>query len=430
MRWRGLIIQSQMTRKKNNSSKTTAVPRTTQNLNKRPKRKSRKSKMNSYELGYKSVTSQNPLAQAPGVSNGRISRSQPFRMAKMSSAMTRITPAGMSFLKCAFAPPDFSGSDVKGVPDMFQGKSLIKKHRYIGGLNVPASADTYILLLPVPGYAYFQVTWPSGTPLASVAAFTGTPYSDFNTVFNSAGVAGDNTADLVNRFRYVSNHFELIPTTNAMAWTGNIQCFKFNLSAGIRQSLTANATNILSVMGLQSLNATNADQYTGPFNLGVYTGAYNTGNGFNFNNIIEKAINVPSIISAGDFGQLICGGGFPGLDSNFDCVCIKISGVGTNTANTCILKTWACVEYLAQPGSSVYEYQTFSCVDPVAMEMYRAIIKELPVGVSFLDNEGFWSRVLSIIKRVSGAASVLPGPYGAIASGVNMTTTALESLFI
>jgi len=419
-----------MTRKKNNSSKTTAPVRTAQNTNKRPKRKSRKSMMNSYELGYRSVNGRNPLAQPPGVSNGRISRVQPFRMAKMASAMSRITPDGMSFLKCAFAPPDFSGSDVKGVPDTFQGKSLIKKHRLISSLSIAANRDTYLLLLPIPGYSYFQIQQPAGVPIDLAAIFTGVTYSDFNNLFNPGGIAGDSTADVVTKFRFVSNHFELIPTTNAMSWSGNIQCFKFPLSGVVRPSLTTAATNLLSVTGLQALNATNADQYTGPFNLGVYTGCYNTGNGFIFNPIAEKAVSVPSLISPGDFGQLLCGGGYTGVDANFDSVCIKISGVGATATNTCILKTWACVEYLAQPGSSVYEYQSFSCVDPVAMEIYRAIIKELPIGVSFLDNEGFWARVLNIIKRVSGVASALPGAYGAIAGGVNMTSTALESLMI
>lgn len=386
--------------------------------------------MNSYELGYKSVTSRNPLAQPPGVSNGRISRVQPFRMAKMSSAMSRVTQDGMSFLKCAFAPPDFSGSDVKGVPDMYQGKSLIKKHRLITSVTLPANIDTYLLLLPVPGYAYFQIPQPAGVPITAATPITGVTYSDFATLFNSGGVAGDSTTEVVNKFRYVSNHFELIPTTNAMSWTGNIQCFKFPLTVGMRQNAATAFTNLLSVFGFQALNATNADQYTGPFNLGVYTGCYNSGNGFIFNQIIEKALNVPNSIVAGDFGQLICDRGFTGMDANFECVCIKISGVGANTNNTCILKTWACVEYMSQPGSSVYEYQSFSCVDPVAMEIYRAIIKELPIGVSFLDNENFWARVLSIIKRVSGVASALPGAYGALASGVNMTASALESLTI
>lgn len=368
------------------------------------------------------------LAQAPGVSNNRIARAKPFKM--LQSMRPRVSASGMAFLKCAFAPPDFSGTDVKGVPDSFSGKSLIKKHRFIGDKTFRDGRDTYILLLPVPGYSYFVAEVAAGTPILSTTNFVGVQYSDYSSLF---GANSETTANIVNKYRYISNHFELIPTTNAMSWSGNIQSFRFPMSMFIRQSsLTTTTTGDLwSASGLESLNQSNADQYTGPFNLGCYTAAYNTGNGFAFNSILERVIAVPGAIVPGDFGRIAAptGSAITGLDANFDCVCIKISGVSSDL-NSCILKTWACVEYQALPGSSVYEYQTFSACDPLALEMYRNIIRELPVGVSFLDNEGFWTRVLSIIRRISGVGMVLPGPYGAMASGVNMATSALESLIL
>lgn len=406
----------------NNASKNTSGNRN-QKKNKNSMPKPQKAK--STELPYRSKTN-NMMVQAPGVSNNRTSRRQAYKM--VQSARPKVSAAGMSFLKCAFAPPDFSGSDVKGVPDNFEGKSLVKKHRFISDLTFPAGRDTYILLLPVPGYAYFVANIGAGSPVIATTPFIGVPYSDFNNLFNSGGVPSESSNKIVDKFRFVSNHFEMIPTTNAMSWTGNVQAFRFPLTMFIRQSGATTSSDLWSVGGLESLNATNADQYTGPFNLGCYTAAYNTGNGFAFNAIVDRVVNVPSTISQGDFGQILGPSGFTGLDANFDSVCIKVSGVGSNALNTCILKTWACVEYQVVVGSSVYEYQTFSPCDAIALDMYRAIIRELPIGVSFMDNEGFWMRVLNIVRRISGVGAVLPGSYGAIASGVNIASNALYEL--
>lgn len=413
-----------MTRKNNKTSKKNSA-NGTQNKNKSSMPKRLNTKKAPDALAYRS-RERNMLAQAPGVSNNRVARVKPLRM--LQSMKPRVSAAGMAFLKCAFAPPDFSGSDVKGVPDMYSGKSLIKKHRSIGDRVFKNGKDAYFLLLPVPGFAYFYAEVAAGTPILNITTFTGVPYSDNLSLF---GPDSETAANIVNKFRYISNHFELIPTTNAMSWTGNIQSFRFPMQIFVRQSgQTVTTTGDLwSVSGMQSLNQSNADQYTGPFNLGCYTAAYNTGNGFSFNPILERVVAVPGVIVVGDFARLSTSTAFTGLDPNFDSVCIKVSGVG-NDLNTCIIKTWACVEYQALPGSTVYEYQTFSACDPVALEMYRAIIRELPVGVSFLDNEGFWTRVLSIIRRVSGVGMALPGPYGAVASGVNMATSAIESLML
>jgi len=412
-----------MPNKQNNNSPKQNSGNRNQNKKKNPMPKSQKAK--SFQLPYKSKAN-NMMVQAPGVSNNKISRKQPYKM--LQNARPRVSAAGMAFLKCAFAPPDFSGSDVKGVPDSFEGKSLVKKHRFISDFTFAAGRDTYFLLLPVPGYAYFTTSVAAGSAILPTTAFVGVPYSDFNNLFNSAGVPSESCANIVDKFRFVSNHFEMVPTTNAMSWTGNVQTFRFPLSMFIRQSTATTTGDLWSVAGLQSINATNADQYTGPFNLGCYTAAYNTGNGFAFNSILERVVSVPTTVGLGDFGQLSGLIGFTGLDANFDAVCIKVSGVGSNSLDTCILKTWACVEYQSLVGSSVYEYQTFSPCDPVALDMYRAIIKELPIGVSFMDNEGFWMRVLNIVRRISGVGAAVPGPYGAIASGVNIASNALYEL--
>lgn len=341
------------------------------------------------------------------------------QVAKLKS--TRLTKEGETFLKCAFAPPDFAASSPTGVPDDFRGVSLLKKHRFVGSLNCSsASTDYYIILAPtVGGVAYWGTTVTAGTAILPNTNFSAVYFTDASSIF----AAASSMADVVTRFRYVSNHIELIPTMNQMSWAGSIQAWRAPISINERQGAAIG----YSMTGLQACNATNANQYTGPTNLGVYTAAYNTGSTFTFSPVVEGLTAVPTpFVSGTDFG--VFNSSFGGIDPNFESVIIKISGMGTTTTNSFIVKVWSCVEYQVNPGNSLYEYQTLSPCDPVAMDLYRAIIQGLPVGVSFIDNDSFWQRVLQLIKAISGGMSVIPGPYGAIAGGVNAISSGIESL--
>jgi len=385
-----------------------------------PKKKSRrrKRKQNTGAGGmYRSA--QQTYVTAPGVSHtnaglgaNRMQNSISKRMGKVP-----ISKEGLSFLKCAFAPPDFDASDVKGFPDDYQGSSLIKKHRFTTSAQTVVGRDTYILLLPIPGVAAMTAQVATGTNILSSTVFFAYQYSDTGIMFPNANL----TADNVNKFRYVSNHIEVVNTTNEMSWSGSIQCFKINV-----QVSTTAGIGVLSLTGLDGCNARgNANQYTGPFNRGVYSGAYSKSGDYAFTPIVEGMNLIPSAIGAADFGQLNCSP-YTGFDNNFETICIVLRDGGT--ANSFMLKTWACVEYIALPKSFIYEYQTLSCRDDNALALYKSIINQLPVGVSYLDNENFWRRVLGIVNTISGGLSVLPGAYGALAMGVNMTTGALQQL--
>lgn len=339
----------------------------------------------------------------------------------------KITPGGEAFLKCAFAPPDFAASNPTGVPDEFQGNSLLKKHRYVGNFNCnTANRDYYILLVPsAGGIAYWTTNVAAGTPILATTIFDAVTFTDEKSLFPSSNQA----ADVVTKFRYVSNHIELIPTMNQMSWSGSIQAWKAPITLANRPSPAAD--NLYNMGGLQSCNATNANQYTGPTNLGVYTAAYNSGVKFDFQEIIEGINQVPFASTGADFGIFRhFPGAIAGIDPQFESVIIKLSGMGATITNSFVLKVWCCIEYQVVTGSAVYEYQTLSPCDAYAMQIYRAIILQLPVGVSFLENEGFWKRVLGIIRGISGPLSMLPGPYGAISSGVNAIAGGIDSLIL
>lgn len=333
-----------------------------------------------------------------------------------------ITQAGLSFLKCAFAPPDFGSTQVQGVPDSYRGMTLLKKHRLVQSTTVVTGTDYYCILAPVPGIAYFLGTTAAGVLPTGTTNWTGVPYTDFSTLFSTNANA---TADIINSFRFISNHIELICMSNQMTWSGSISAFKMPLR------LIMKPGGLYTITGLQSTVSTNANQYTGTMFDGVYSGAYNSSPDFDFVDIIEAQPNarIPDVIVAGtDFGQLTSGAsGFTGFDNNFESICIRLSGI--TSTNSLTIKTWACVEYRALDNSVLYEYQNSSPPeDETAIKLYREIALSLPVGVPVRENSEFWQRVLRIIKGISGFGMSLPGPYGAISGGVNAITSGIQML--
>ena len=359
-----------------------------------------------------------------GLNNPSLGGSSAYNGNRMRAQLVRgpaMTEAGMCFLKCAFAPPDFSATQVRGIPDNYRGTTLLKQHRINTTLTVSAGTDYYLILMPVPGYAYFTTSVVAGTNILATTAYTGVPYSDFSAMFGTVGT----TAGVVTSFRHVSNHIELITTTNEMTWSGTITSWKLPVKINIRQG--GSAGDLYAINGFESMNSTNANMYSGASKAGIYAAGYNAGADFEFTNIMENIGTIPTGVMSGvDFGQIVTSA-FTGFDNNFETVVVKISGL--TTTNTFILKTWSCVEYRAQANSSVYEYQTVSPpLDEKALSVYREVILSLPVAVPSAQNAGFWSRVLSIIKVISGVGSSLPGPYGMVSTGINAIAGGIQQM--
>lgn len=353
------------------------------------------------------------------------SSNAPMRKAKVIIGSSRISQDGMNFLKCAFAPPDFSGERVSGVPDNFSGRSLVKKHKIIKSFTFLTGNDYYILQMPTPGVSYWMATVPAGSPLNSGTTFSPQYVTDFASVFGS--VDGSNAADVVTKFRYVSQCIEIVNTTNEMTWSGSIQAFRMPMTmATTTYQIAGAAAQSYQINGLQGANSQNANAYTAPFKAGFY-GVTGNGNGpFNFSDILEGNGSIPraGTTPVGAFGIFNgCVTGFGLMDS----MLIKVSGL--SSTNTCILKTWSCVEYQVLPSSALYEYSNFSPrEDELALKCYREILNNLPVGVPYFENDGFWERVLKIIKTVSGLGQAIPGPYGLISSGIHSAAVGIEQL--
>jgi len=356
---------------------------------------------------------------APSVSTN------PRRPQKLSP-VGRITQSGFNFLKCAFAPPDFSNTGVTGVPDQFRGPTLLKKHRLVSQLALSAANDYYILLAPVPGFSVFTAAVATGTPIVAGTVFLGTPYSDFTNLFATPTTV----ADQVNSFRFISNHIEVISNNNQMTWSGNISVFKMPIKVSFRAAGVTSLADQIQITGLQSVNSTNANMYNGKLYDGAFSYAFSSSSTFNFCEILENLIQIPMAADTSDFGILGTTGvtvPIPGFDNGFETVLVKISGM--NQAQSVTLKTWACVEYTPLDTSALYEYSNISPqYDAAAMAAYREIALSLPIAVPVVMNAGMWERVLRILRSITGIGSALPGSYGAISAGANMIVGGLQEL--
>lgn len=363
----------------------------------------------------KLVTS-NPLLRGKSYATG-------MKRPAVIKTTKKLSPAGLNFLKCAFAPPDFTSTQVQGVPDMFRGNSLLKKHRYTGTFTFAANTDYYFVLAPVPAVAFFVGTTAANIPVSATAAFAANNYSDFSSLFSTFTTV----TTIVPQFRFISNHFEIISTTNDLSWSGLITAYKIPLRMSSRGSVAFNLNDLYALNGLNGINTNSANMYTGPFKAGAFVAAYNADSTFPFSPTFNEIGALPQLLDAGDFGQLQGSGIIPGFDNSFETVIVKVSGI--TAPQTAVLKAWSCVEYKPSPNSDVYEYSTVSPPEDVtALEIYREVALALPVGVPSAMNAGLWERVLRIIRNLSAYGSLLPGPIGTVSTGVNLISGGLSEL--
>lgn len=338
------------------------------------------------------------------------------------AAGRRISPAGMSFLRCAFAPPDFSSTGVQGLPDAFSGKSVLVQYADSASLSCVAGNTTFIVLAPIPGFRHATYADSSGS-FASSDQLVISPYSQTRTLMANPARMADN----VTSFRVISNHIEVVCLSNATKWSGSIKVYKAYFKMSAR---AASGIMHVNVEGLDSLNETPPDHVLFAAKDGCYAVSYRDNIDFEFQPIIEGLDKLPDSIDTGDFGTIKAsdGNGLPGLDNGMETLIIKIEGV-TSDALSLNVRTWQCVEYKATPGSPIAQFVHFSPDhDPTAMELYGKIVKQLPIAVPVAENASFWERVWGITKSLLGLASKVPGPVGLIATGASAIGEGIEHI--
>lgn len=361
------------------------------------------------------------------------------KMSKIRNIAT--TQAGLDFLKCAFAEPDFQNMAPSGIPDGNLGRVLLHSHRSVTPMSTGTN-DMYIVVPPIPGYSHFIHNGPPDP----TSTFQGTAFSDASQLLDPDPMMN------INNFRMVSNIVEVVPTMNDMTWQGSIEVYKIKvqISPTSKSFIVSGTSSDMglapTVYGLQGVGNNSAyDKFVAPFKHGAYSIALSTDpefkmkapvvlkdSGGNNSNVPDTTANqLPSY----RYGYLLADGDYSILGtSEMETIVIKISG--HSTAQSFVLRRWSCVEYSPAMSSTLYPYSRQSPPeDAVALSSYMYAARQIPIAVPYYQNAGFWDTFVNILRGatrvvgvVSGALSLLPGPAGVIASGVATVASGVSSV--
>jgi hypothetical protein len=335
---------------------------------------------------------------------------------------------GLAFLKCAFALPDFNTDKGKGIPDRFEGKVLPRKDVLTESISFQAGKDTFILVAPTPGIAYWEAKVDSGKFPDKDTVFNAVPFAGFTNLFGTSSTA---RANQVSAFRYAAINVGLYPTSNMMQFAGSVTVWKCPIKMSTVQ-FASTATPIVpllshNVVGLSGVQSVGQDNYAESFIKGMFAQTICNEPDFEFHDILEGIQTLPPANVAADakFGQefkLSAGdetvSGLVGW-GDMDTIVIRVT-TPTGAVNSAILKAWACVEYRPNPNAVSYQFATDSPpYDEVALAQYRNVARSIPVAVGAAQNATMWERVKSIIRSSLSFASMVPGPIGVAASGLS-----------
>jgi hypothetical protein len=341
----------------------------------------------------------------------------PRPKAKAQSALSKCSKAGVAYIKCNTCPFDFSSTDFVGIPDEYAGRTIAKKHQKVTAAPAMTTGnDYYFVILPIPGIAYATGSRATGT--VGAMTITNVIYDDALTLFPNAA-EGTNVVGA----RHASNVFELINTTNEMTWGGSIQVTKGFVEEVVVGDGTTSAAYI-ALNGLATACNSTKPNAVLPSKEGVFVTAHTVNSDNDFTSIHSKVsyanLNSNTTGSSSIENITLAGSGsvnYTGL-SKMETIVVKV--VNPPTGSTFIVRTEACVEYQTNPSSILYEYSHFSPgYDPTALALLAAFRKSHPAAVPFKDNARFWDEVLRWARSISAALKVLPGPAGAVSSGVN-----------
>lgn len=358
----------------------------------------------------------------------RTTRSRPVarRRNRRRSGLATLTPGGLAFLKCAFASPDFATDPGTGIPDAYSQRTLTDKYSLTSNMTFTPGTDTYIVIAPVPGIAYFKCETNIGD----------TPHKFVATTYPS-GIGVTNAFDCT-KFRYASQSVGLYSTSNMGQFGGSVSVYK-PPAAIVTQSYTEPpSTGVVSaviVRGLDSIGpAIPRDSTTWSFALGAYSNATQPGDGFPWTQIntttqisnsatIDDAATSVRLFERADNKRMMGWG-------SVETIVILVT-TPKGCVNAASLKNWACVEYEIENNSQYYSFVHPSPpADPIAMLAYKRLCASIPLAVVAAENAHAWDRISKTLMVILKALSNVPGPIGLGSGGAATLVEALRSVTI
>lgn len=363
-----------------------------------------------------------------------------------------LNSSSQQFLKAATCAPD--NDMAPRIPDGSGEHTFTQKFARQLSITCPVGQTTMIVCTPTLPMACYSMSYTAsggGIPLTGSFYQTllsndpsgGGTYSEakteFSDWFQQITQTGNDNSSNISAGRIVSLSAELQCVTNSFNQYGTIQVFKTPLQL-VPVPGTASGGDIsdlkYGITGADGLitDATSTGSYMAPVKDGAYSVSMNRNGGagnFEFSPIIDNAwassTMYASVAAISTGVTRLPFKGVPILwDNHYATIVFKVVVPATTVAQSFILKNWVSVEMATTYGSFLHGIaQAPPPRDPRAFKLYGAIEENLPIAVPSRDNPNFWKDVLSMVKNVSGMASMIPGPIGAIAGGVHAVSQVL-----
>lgn len=342
--------------------------------------------------------------------------------------LNTITENGEGFVKTATSAPDFELTDIEGIPDNYNGPSVIKKDYMFETITATAGKATYIIITPTAGVSYYTPQLPpnTGVPLVDSNVMVGHYFADAADMF--AGVSTSEevaNSDQLSKGRLMALSAELNCVNNSFNQYGTISAWKTPLSRTIAAIDHAgfNISDNLAITGGRGLVkvALDSQAYVEPVRRGVYSVSMNREENFSFFPVLDD-INRDTDIEATFEGteKLHFVGAAPVFDNGFDTIIFRIDVPAGSVNQSFVLKIWKVWEYQPTFNSLLYNFSHLSPdIDNAALALYREMCRNLPTAVPDSENPDFWSTILQAVDTSTRLLSGIPGPIGAVASGVH-----------
>lgn len=387
----------------------------------------------------------------------------------MRNPTQNLSKAGIDFLKCAFAAPDFADDQGAGIPIGGDHRVLLKKHRLETTMSCSGAAGTgtshHYLVLPTPGQAVWAAHAATGTNLTSSTSWTPTSFSD---CFGSNGLftnSQNSRAANVDQFRFASLSAEVKDVTSLYTSTGSVLVQKLPVKSsqtlvsqstvapigwttgdivakyaagppiavtfadGAGNPVTLTKSNVtFEYPALNGLEPTGSDfsrAFVGHIRDGAFARGIRARDDYAFRPILE---GIGALSSGNQFGSL--SGEYLGVDDAMEGLYIRIDAPPGVTLSV-RFRVWACVEYKPLNNSAMYEYSRIAPDrDLLALSLYYKYAQQLPIAVIAAENDFSWKRLWDWVKSALTAASFIPGPVGVAAMAAGALGEAVERLVI
>lgn len=351
------------------------------------------------------------------------------------TTINTITENGQGFLKTATSAPDFELTDIEGIPDNYNGPSVVKKDYSFETITAPSGKATYIVVTPTAGVSYYTPALPpdTGVPLYDDNVLAARYFADAGDMFAGIGTSEEvSNSDQLSKGRLMALSAELNCVSNSFNQYGTIAAWKTPLARtiGATDKSGFDVSDNLAITGARGLVkvALDAQAYVEPVRRGVYSVSMNREEDFAFFPVMDDLNRDADIIARFEGPEkLHFVGCAPVFDNGFDTIVFRIDVPPGVTNQSFVLKIWKVWEYQPTFNSLLYNFSHLSPdIDPGALALYREMCRNLPVSVPDSQNPDFWGTILQAIDTGTQLLSAVPGPIGAVAGGVHSVSHLLN----